>query len=105
MIDIDIKTFYGRYLRIFVISQNVVTGKPLQPSLMLAGKASELLKGASLRQALALPANITLGWRGLPGTNTLAYYENPKIMAVKSFMVQAPGYWPQSGWIGLADKL
>jgi hypothetical protein len=23
--------------------------------------------------------NIRLGWKGLPGTNTLAYYENPQI--------------------------
>jgi hypothetical protein len=26
---------------------------------------------------LALPTNIRLGWKGLPGTSTLAYYENP----------------------------
>jgi hypothetical protein len=39
----------------------------------------EHLKGASLGQALALPANIRLGWKGLPGTNTLAYYKNPQI--------------------------
>jgi hypothetical protein len=26
--------------------------------------------------ALALPTNIRLGWKGLPGTNTLSYYEN-----------------------------
>ncbi len=32
------------------------------------------LKGASLGQAPALPTNITLGWKGLPGINTLAYY-------------------------------
>jgi hypothetical protein len=48
------------------------------------------LKGASLGPAQASPANIRLGWRGLPGTNTLAYYENPEIMAVKSFILQAP---------------
>ncbi len=35
---------------------------------------------------LALPANIRLGWKGLVGTNTLAYYENSKIMAVKGFI-------------------
>ncbi len=28
-------------------------------------------------KACSLPANIRLGWKGLPGTNTLAYYENP----------------------------
>jgi hypothetical protein len=27
----------------------------------------------------------------LPGTNTPAYYENPQITSVKSFIVQAPG--------------
>jgi hypothetical protein len=26
--------------------------------------------------ALALITNIILGWKSLPGTNTLAYYEN-----------------------------
>jgi len=37
----------------------------------------EHLKSASLRQTLALFTNITLSWKGLPGTNTLAYYKNP----------------------------
>jgi hypothetical protein len=32
-----------------------------------------------------------LGWKGLPETNTLAYYKNPLITAVKSFEVHAPG--------------
>ncbi len=32
-----------------------------------------------------------LSWKGLPGTNTLAYYENPKITAVKSFIGVGPG--------------
>jgi len=35
------------------------------------------MKGALLGQTLALPASIELGWKGLPETNTLAYYENP----------------------------
>jgi len=35
----------------------------------------ENLKGASLKHAQALPANIGLGWKSLPGTNTQAYYE------------------------------
>ncbi len=48
------------------------------------------LKGAPLyRRPLALPTSIRLGWKSLPGTNTLAYYENPYITAVKSFIVQA----------------
>jgi hypothetical protein len=40
---------------------------------------------------LALPENIRIGWRGFPGTNTLADYKNPLITGVKSFMVQALG--------------
>jgi hypothetical protein len=28
-----------------------------------------------LSLALALPANIILGWKGLPGTSALTYYE------------------------------
>jgi hypothetical protein len=39
---------------------------------------------------VALPTNIRLGWKGLQGTNTLAYCENLSITAVKSFIVQAP---------------
>jgi hypothetical protein len=33
-------------------------------------------KGALIRQTPALPTNIILGWKGLPGRNSLAYYEN-----------------------------
>jgi len=38
----------------------------------------------------ASPKNTILGWKFLPETNTLAYYKNPYITAVKSFIVQAP---------------
>ncbi len=55
-----------------------VPGKPFQPSLMFAGKAraypSEAASGAPLYgRPLALPTNIRLGGRGLPGTNTVNY--------------------------------
>ncbi len=46
---------------------------------------------STLGFALALPANIRLGWKGLPRANTLAYCGNPYITAVKSFIVQAAG--------------
>jgi hypothetical protein len=36
---------------------------------------------------LALPTNIRLGCKGLPGTNALAYYKN----LLKSFIGLAPG--------------
>jgi len=42
------------------------------------------LKGATVGKALALPANITKGWRGLPGPNILAYAAHLKIIFVKS---------------------
>jgi hypothetical protein len=66
-----------------------VPGKPFQ---LFAGKAGaylgvEHLKGASIRQALDLPANIRLDWKGFPRTNTLDDNGNPQITAVKSFMV------------------
>jgi hypothetical protein len=35
---------------------------------------------------------LRLGWKGLTGTNTLAYYKNLLITAVKSYIVQAFGY-------------
>jgi hypothetical protein len=35
---------------------------------------------------LASPLNIRLGWKDLSGANSVAYYENPKITAVKSFI-------------------
>jgi hypothetical protein len=46
----------------------------------------ERLKGSSIGQTPALPTNIRLGWKILPRTNTLAYYDNSLIMAVKSFI-------------------
>ncbi len=51
----------------------------------------EHLKGPLLGKAPALPANLRLGWRGLPGKNILAYYEKPQITVVKSFITLAPG--------------
>jgi hypothetical protein len=41
---------------------------------------------------LALLINIRLGWKSLAGTNTPAYYENPEIMALQSFIGLAPSY-------------
>ncbi len=35
-----------------------------------------------------LQCNVTLGWKGLPGTNTLAYYDEATITVVKSFTVE-----------------
>ncbi len=39
-----------------------------------------------------MPTKVGLGWKSLPGSNTLAYYENPLITAVISFIEQATGF-------------
>jgi len=60
-----------------------VPGKHSQISLMFVGKAGAYprvkhLSGAPPKgRPLDFPMNIRLGWIGLPGTNTLACYENP----------------------------
>jgi len=51
----------------------------------------EHLKVAPLGLAPALPTNIRLGWKGLPGTNALAYYEKSQFTAVKRFITLANG--------------
>jgi hypothetical protein len=49
----------------------------------------EHLKGASLRQVSTLPPNNRIGWKGLPGTNALAYLEKSELTAVKSLITLA----------------
>ncbi len=34
---------------------------------------------------------IRIGFKGLPGTNTLAYYKHSKTTAIKSFITWTPG--------------
>jgi hypothetical protein len=54
--------------------------KPLQPSQMFVSKARSLPWSGVLKDVL--PANFRLGWRGLTGTNTLAYSEHSQITNV-----------------------
>ncbi len=63
--------------------------------LMFAGKAKDYLSEATERYStlgrlLASPTNIRLGWKGLPGTKSLAFYKKLKITAVKFFIVLDP---------------
>jgi hypothetical protein len=61
-----------------------VSGKPLQPSLIIVIEAGANLSEAPSqlkRWLLALP-NSRLSWKGLSGTITLAYFEHQKITAV-----------------------
>ncbi len=55
-----------------IILAHLSQAKPVRPG---AYPRVEHLQGALLGEALALPAIIRLGWKGLPVTNTLAYYE------------------------------
>ncbi len=77
------KTFYGRNLTDFRNKLECLSLASLSSLVYYlwvrpgAYPRVEHFKGASLKKALALPANIRLGCRGLPGMNTLAYYENP----------------------------
>ncbi len=43
----------------------------------MAPGAYSRVEGAPFGYAPALPASIRLGWKRLPGTNALAYYEKP----------------------------
>jgi hypothetical protein len=50
------------------------------------------LSGTPLEfRLLASPTNISLHWKGLPGTNALAYYEESYLTAIKSFITFPPG--------------
>jgi len=46
-------------------------------SLPLSGAPERCFTWVGFGYASALPANIRLGWKVLPRTNTPAYYENP----------------------------
>jgi hypothetical protein len=54
----------------FVIYEySFVTGEPFQPSLMFVRKGGAYPSGAHKRSG-ALPTNIRLSWKGLPGKNS-----------------------------------
>jgi hypothetical protein len=70
------KPFYSRHLQTFAHS------KHFQPSLMFESKARTYRS----RKNFMCSTNITLGWKVLTRTNTLAYYKHSKITTVKSFI-------------------
>ncbi len=86
------KTFYGRNLQIFILSQSVCPSQAFSAQSNVDGESQEpTLECVSLGQATVLPANIKLGWKGLPTTNTLVQHENLYITAVISFITFATG--------------
>jgi hypothetical protein len=70
-----------------------VSGKPFWLSRIFAGKARAYptveYMVMHFSRILALPQKILLAWKGLPGTNTLAYQENLYILELKSFITLA----------------
>jgi hypothetical protein len=58
---------------------------------MLAGKTGAYQSAPLKRRPLALPTNIRLGWKGLPGTNTNKLLKSVNYDRKKSFIVQAHG--------------
>jgi hypothetical protein len=74
------------FLRIFVDTPHRFVLTARYPLTYLKGLAGVLL--TIKHYTVAMYPSV---WKGLPGTNTLAYYENPSITAVKSFIVQAWG--------------
>jgi hypothetical protein len=60
-----------------------------------------------LGRLLTLSTNLRLGWKGLTGTNTLAYYKHSLIAVVKSFITLTPGcllYNSPNSWsLGKSD--
>ncbi len=67
-------------------------GKPLQPKLTFVDKALALsiFHVPRLDKTLAQIENVTLGWKGLRGTNTLDY-EDSLMTDVKSCATLDPG--------------
>jgi hypothetical protein len=73
-----------------------VPGKPFQPSPMFSERLEltlvEQVSGGPLYgKLLVLPATISLGWKGMPWTNSLAYYEHSQITEEKSFITLGTG--------------
>jgi hypothetical protein len=77
------KTHYICNFLMFIISWSVCPWKTFSTkSRPRAYPREDHLKGSPIGQAPALATSIILGWKGLPGENALAYYENLLHMAV-----------------------
>ncbi len=64
------KSIFARNLRIFVVSQSVCKTRL---TMLASDKHSSILREfVNYRQKSSI--TLTLGWKGLPGTNTLAYW-------------------------------
>ncbi len=72
-----------------------VPGRPLQANLIFslksrASQSEEPFRGSTLGEAPALLTNITLDWKGLPGTKHSTLLRKFKNYAQKSFMELTP---------------
>ncbi len=89
------KTFFSRNLRIFVISWSVCTWKSLSSLFYCLRVRPEPTRAKNLSLPhsrvgpRSLPTNIRLDWKGLPVTNTLAFYKNDKLHPYKVLLYLA----------------
>jgi hypothetical protein len=77
-------TFYRYNLLMFILSLRVCPWQAIPEWYNGAYQSEAPLRCSTLGRLLTLIANIRLGWNGVPGKNTLAYYKHLKITAVKS---------------------
>ncbi len=68
-----------------------VPGKLFQPSLMFKSRIGAYQSEANEGFPVVSLTNFKLGWKAMPGTNTLTYYKHSQITAAKSFIRLAPG--------------
>ncbi len=89
------KTFLFVIYEFSLLGRVFFRGWHFRPSPMFVSKSGAFLSKTHFRfypleMLLALPTNIVLGWKGLTGTNTLAYYEHFYITVVKGFIILGP---------------
>ncbi len=77
-----------------------VSGKLFQPNLNLWVRSRAYPRvyhpvRSLLKETSAFLAKLRLNWESLPETNTVAFYENSQITAIKSFMTIGPGLAPR----------
>jgi hypothetical protein len=65
-------------VRLKILKENYFSKNLLFSNIIVTTGANVTnLSGAPLKgRLLASPTNIRLGWKGMPGTSTLTYYEN-----------------------------
>ena len=109
------KTFYGRNIRMLVISLSVCPWQSFPAKSNACWKSKSptdwsIFHIFQFRIGTLPYSDIRLGWEGLPGTNTLAYYWHLWVTTIKSFITLGPGWGRSRGrsyrdWAGQIPML